>query len=231
MKPYYLTLHKNGVFVRRFTAGEGDFKIGRHAHSDIVLPEDYISRAHARITSSDGELRIKDLGSRNGIVVNGQLASKVTLSEGDVISIGLYSVVVSMSDQDEYSNAQEAQISYNAARQIQAEMADTADREPLPILYKATMFLRNCFDLNQLLSHFLPLVIQALPMWRGFISLRDDSNMRLQVSAKRKHFARQGDRRAATEPDFGRLRLRHAKRRIDARRAARRPVPKVGQCR
>ena len=134
MTPYFLTLHKNGVFVRRFTAGEGDFRIGRHAHSDIILHEDYISRAHAIITASGDEISIKDLGSRNGIVVNGKLASSTELTEGDVVSIGPYAIVLSFSDQDEYASVQEAQISYNAARQIQADMEETADRELLPVL-------------------------------------------------------------------------------------------------
>ena len=183
MTPYYLTLHKNGVFVRRFTAGDGEFTIGRHTDSDIVLHEDYISRAHASITSDNDELHIKDLGSRNGIVVNGQLVSVSSLTEGDVISIGPYAIVVSMSDQDGYSNVEEAQISYNAARQIQVDIAETPDHELLPVLYKATMLLRDRFDLNRLLSQFLPLVVRALPTRRGFISLRDEDATRSQVSA------------------------------------------------
>jgi transcriptional regulator with AAA-type ATPase domain len=47
-----------------------------------------ISGAHARLTSSEGKWIVDDLGSKNGIKVNGAPATGVVLSDGDIIQIG-----------------------------------------------------------------------------------------------------------------------------------------------
>lgn len=76
-------------------------EIGRLPGVDILLDDPRVSRRHARLLYTDGKLRIVDLGSRNGIVVNGQLytakaqpngspalSSEVSLNEGDTFRTG-----------------------------------------------------------------------------------------------------------------------------------------------
>jgi hypothetical protein len=63
--------------------------IGRSASCDVVLDSALVSRRHARILMSDAGLFIEDLGSRNGIIVNGTLVrGSARLSLGDRLRIG-----------------------------------------------------------------------------------------------------------------------------------------------
>jgi pSer/pThr/pTyr-binding forkhead associated (FHA) protein len=68
--------------------------IGRDAHNRIVCYNAtclIASRRHATLAVTDGTLRIKDLGSRNGTYVCGELLpanTEVNLHVGDVVSFG-----------------------------------------------------------------------------------------------------------------------------------------------
>lgn len=63
--------------------------LGRSSESTVIIPDDFVSKQHARITRAKGRYRLEDLGSRNGTFVNGNLVKRpVVLSEGDRIKIG-----------------------------------------------------------------------------------------------------------------------------------------------
>ena len=63
--------------------------IGRHPDCDAVLDENQkISRRHCCIAQVDNRLVLRDLGSMNGIRVNGEPIVEVDLIEGDEITIG-----------------------------------------------------------------------------------------------------------------------------------------------
>lgn len=62
--------------------------IGRTAHNDIQLKAHFISRRHALIVTEDGESRIVDWGSKNGVYVNDSRVAEQTLRNGDIVSIG-----------------------------------------------------------------------------------------------------------------------------------------------
>ena len=63
--------------------------IGRHPECDAVLDENQkISRRHCCIAQVDNRLVLRDLGSMNGIRVNGEQIVEVDLQEGDEVTIG-----------------------------------------------------------------------------------------------------------------------------------------------
>jgi predicted component of type VI protein secretion system len=65
------------------------FLIGRSSDAALKIPHESVSREHCRIYEFDGELAVRDLGSRNGTYVNGQPIDKPTfLSPGDELTIG-----------------------------------------------------------------------------------------------------------------------------------------------
>lgn len=68
----------------------GRVRIGRSSDNDMVLDGDLrASRHHAELVHSPGGAwTVVDLGSHNGTFVNGARVRKVTLSEGDLVSIG-----------------------------------------------------------------------------------------------------------------------------------------------
>jgi pSer/pThr/pTyr-binding forkhead associated (FHA) protein len=73
---------------RRITLGEEDITIGRTSECDIQILANNVSRRHARISYSNEEYRIEDLGSTNGIFVNGVKVEKCILRKHDVLEIG-----------------------------------------------------------------------------------------------------------------------------------------------
>ncbi len=66
--------------------------IGRHVSNELRIADQRISRVHAQITFAEGAYTIMDLGSTNGVYVNGQRIPRhsigVQLHEGDVIELG-----------------------------------------------------------------------------------------------------------------------------------------------
>lgn len=65
-----------------------EFVIGRSVFCDIVLNKRSISREHAKIVERDGDYYIEDLGSLNGVSINGRPVHGVTrLKDGDRINL------------------------------------------------------------------------------------------------------------------------------------------------
>ena len=72
--------------------------IGRSAQCDVVIETKDISRKHARIFQDPfGRWIVEDLGSQNGVYVNGQRIEAQAILPGDQINIGLYSVALAQS--------------------------------------------------------------------------------------------------------------------------------------
>lgn len=62
--------------------------IGRGADNPIQILDQQISRSHARFIKTTKGFEIEDLGSRNGVLVNGRRVSRTALAPGDVIQLG-----------------------------------------------------------------------------------------------------------------------------------------------
>jgi EAL domain-containing protein (putative c-di-GMP-specific phosphodiesterase class I) len=54
----------------------------------MVLPSYVVSKCHAELYQQEGQLRIRDLGSRNGTFVNRKTVEDAAITEGDVIQLG-----------------------------------------------------------------------------------------------------------------------------------------------
>jgi len=66
----------------------GRLMVGRAPECDISLADTKISRRHAEFDASGSTPRVTDLGSRNGILVNGRKVGAADLAPGDVITAG-----------------------------------------------------------------------------------------------------------------------------------------------
>src|SRR6185436_11927524 len=72
-----------------FELGQGEFVIGRSAECQLALDDPLVSRKHALLVVGAESVVIKDLGSRNGVVVNGiKIDTSRILLDGDRIVIG-----------------------------------------------------------------------------------------------------------------------------------------------
>jgi hypothetical protein len=65
--------------------------IGRSPDNDVFLDDVTVSRRHAVLVQSEGEIQIEDLGSLNGTFVNRRRIDSATrLESGDEVQIGKY---------------------------------------------------------------------------------------------------------------------------------------------
>jgi len=62
--------------------------IGSVAGNTVVLADPEVSRKHAGIRRVDSSYELADLGSTNGVYVNGHKVPKKTLEPGDIIRVG-----------------------------------------------------------------------------------------------------------------------------------------------
>lgn len=61
--------------------------VGRHPQCDARIDSIRVSRRHCCMTQKNGELMVRDLGSTNGIRINGQRVESGRLRPGDELSI------------------------------------------------------------------------------------------------------------------------------------------------
>jgi predicted component of type VI protein secretion system len=66
----------------------GRLVIGRDPACDISHDHSLLSRRHAEFITVGDEVTVRDLGSRNGVFVNGARAAECALMPGDVVQIG-----------------------------------------------------------------------------------------------------------------------------------------------
>jgi hypothetical protein len=74
---------------KRVVVGEDGGRLGRSRDCEIVLADPNVSRHHAALRPSGGAWMIEDLGSTNGVKVNGRrIDQPAALTPGDRIELG-----------------------------------------------------------------------------------------------------------------------------------------------
>jgi len=74
---------------------EGQFVIGRSSKCQLSIDDPLISRQHAVLTVQNGVAHVEDLGSRNGVLVNGKrISGTAAIAEGDTITVGSQAMTV-----------------------------------------------------------------------------------------------------------------------------------------
>ena len=88
--PLRLVLHPGGlsVLLERTSA-----TIGRHSGCDIRLPSPDVSRRHCRVWFENGVWWLADLGSTNGVYLNGERIAQRRLQAEDQIRICDFTIV------------------------------------------------------------------------------------------------------------------------------------------
>ena len=84
--------------MRKFVVGNGrserdipvvgNLVVGRDPSCDISEPDPLLSRRHAEILSGAHGVSVRDLDSRNGVLVNGEKTREQVLFAGDVVQMG-----------------------------------------------------------------------------------------------------------------------------------------------
>ena len=97
--------------LRKYAIEHGEYIVGRDSSCHIVVEADAVSRHHARLSFSAYELIIEDLGSSNGIFIDGvEVQIPTRVRNGQEVQIGAARLFV--------------RLSTAAAAQLSAALAD-----------------------------------------------------------------------------------------------------------
>jgi uncharacterized RDD family membrane protein YckC len=89
----YLLRHAGG----ETSVSDGDVVLGRSHSAGVRIDEETVSRSHALLSLREGRAVVRDLGSSNGLFVNGRkVAGQAPVADGDTIGLGTAMVVLSI---------------------------------------------------------------------------------------------------------------------------------------
>ncbi|PID49503.1 MAG: hypothetical protein CR991_05580 [Proteobacteria bacterium] len=88
-----LSIHLNNQIIKKIKLDDSVYLIGRGNECDIQLPERTVSSQHARLIHSNDDCFLEDLGSTNGVYINGYACQKHLLINNDMIVIGKYELL------------------------------------------------------------------------------------------------------------------------------------------
>ncbi|QNN23628.1 DnaJ domain-containing protein [Planctomycetales bacterium ZRK34] len=142
--------------------------IGRRAGCDMAIPLTSVSREHAQIEFRDGKLFVRDLGSSNGIQLNGQRVEEAELAPGDVITISPVNLQLCLDGQPADADPPLSQIpedadkiSYSAAAIAAYHEHQAYRREQEQVQQQAEQIQRTRDDLTQQQSELQGRIDQA----------------------------------------------------------------------
>lgn len=98
----YLKLQLPGSGDQEFEVSKPEITVGRGQTNDIVLPDSKVSRSHARFDfDAVGGITIVDLGSTNGVRVNGIRVEQAKLQPGDIVLIGSGQIIYQKASEED----------------------------------------------------------------------------------------------------------------------------------
>src|SRR5262249_40252013 len=149
--------------------------------ADVVIDEPSLSRLHARLSVDDtGRLTIEDLGSTNGIFINGQAHNAGRLAAGDHVSFGFLEYLV-----DAERQAAGVPADHTIFRMPVPGNARAVDRVALEALLATSRELMAFGDLPALLERVLDRLHAIVKSDRSAILLLDPTTGELWPRAVR----------------------------------------------
>jgi len=92
-----LNVVEGALTGQQFEVTTAGLCIGREPSNEIVVADGGVSRQHARVLLHNGTVWVQDVGSRNGVFVNGaRVPDHKQVKPGDKILVGQHLFVLSM---------------------------------------------------------------------------------------------------------------------------------------
>src|SRR5262245_30915116 len=86
-----LEIVSKGEVVERLILNRRETRVGRRDDNDVVLSNVSVSRHHAKILDELGQFHVVDLGSANGVLINGKkVVERSPIKLGDEIGVGKF---------------------------------------------------------------------------------------------------------------------------------------------
>jgi sigma-B regulation protein RsbU (phosphoserine phosphatase) len=177
---------------RRVPLTKDQVSIGRSRESDIFLPDQWLSRHHAEIRLRQEGVFIRDLGSKNGTLLNGnRVSGEQRLQPGDVLTLGEHLLTLGIEEELDDEAA------LHGTRMFPARELSDVSTKPLDpdglarqnrvlgVLSRAASALIVHRPVGELFELILDLVLEALPAERAAILLLEGAGPELAIKASR----------------------------------------------
>jgi len=105
--------------------------IGRSTEATLRVQDRLVSRRNCEIVRIDGSLVVRDLGSTNGTLVNGQHITEAPLTPGDRLTVGTTTFVVSGNGENLESNVGGSTLALSDAASEAQRIIEEISREKL----------------------------------------------------------------------------------------------------
>lgn len=113
---------------RKYDIEKNEIYVGRNETCEIFIDDEDVSRVHAKVITEGEYVSIQDLGSTNGLLVNGVKIQKARLQDGDRIQIGNLTVL-------KFNFVDEMEDSFNE------QLYNAANKDYLTQIYNKKYFL------------------------------------------------------------------------------------------
>jgi len=170
---------------------EGEVTIGREASNAVAITDPSVSRKHCVVREQEGKFQVRDLGSRNGTLVNGDATQEQWLKHGDEIAAGDSSFLFLLEAENpipgpgrvEFEDSQRTaetttihprDVVYLQPDRLLRELPATSQiARNLNALLKISRIVHAIRDLDDLQGQLLDLIFEVVPAGRGAILLAD----------------------------------------------------------
>lgn len=162
----------------------GEYLIGRDNRCEVVLPDETVSRVHAKIILEEEEASIYDCGSRNGVIVNGERTLEAKLTNGDIIELG--TSVLCFELPEDTSIPFKIEESNSTHERIVEPAVRPSDRKALETLFEVSQIITSTLALPELLNKLVDAILSVFDADRGAILLRDEVSGELHPGIAKK---------------------------------------------
>lgn len=176
----------------RYLIPQDTVTIGRDPGNQFTLHDNEVSRRHAEIRLIEGSRTIIDLGSANGLYLNGRRLKEYQLQSGDQIQIGktlLLYTAPSGNCADQLSS-QSVRVEIRSDEQVdetsqivhsmrpdpfgaESSLWQEAAHEHLRMMYHTTLVISQTLDIDRLLHRIMDLIFEWVQVDRGCVMLFD----------------------------------------------------------
>lgn len=147
--------------------------VGRGQQADVVVDDGSLSRLHARLAvDQDGQISVDDLGSTNGVFVNGAEQLSAYLMVGDSVRFGRVEYLVGPGGESD-AEADVPAVSHTIMRRVTLSEAPKVDRLALEALLATSREMMAFDDLPVLLERVLDRLSSIVKPDRAAILLVD----------------------------------------------------------
>lgn len=87
-RPHLFEVKEGPGLGRKYVLDANEYVLGRGEKATLTLDSEEVSRSHAKLVRNEGEYTVEDLGSRNGIFLNGLKVHSAILRDGDQVQLG-----------------------------------------------------------------------------------------------------------------------------------------------